>query len=228
MIRRTLLLVAAAALMSLAVPATAGIALTQHGAISRSTAAGHVTRTSTSWVSPVTHTGRIKAGYSIVARYGHATCEPGSDTGINAYRCGVKNGVIDPCWIQTGPAKGHHVLCLTKPWSRKVIQLTWKPAGNEALTPGSVKALLGVRMADGKLCVDAQGAHDTFAGKTVNFFCTKDTELIGYPTVHRRVWTIREATHDANFKDTKLGKVVAVAHGWYGRASISFGKKRQG
>jgi hypothetical protein len=227
MIRRTALFVVTAALMLLAVPAAAGNAVTHHRATARSTAAAHVRLTSTSWVSPVTRTGRIKSGYSIVARYGHATCEPGSDTGINAYRCGVKNGVIDPCWIQTGPAKGHHVLCVTKPWSRKVIQLTWQPTGNEALPAGSNKALLGLRLADGKLCVDAQGAHDTFAGKTVNFFCTKDTELIGYPTVHRRVWQIREAIHDATVNDTKLGKVVAVSHGWYGRASISFGKKRK-
>jgi hypothetical protein len=225
MIRRTALVVAAAGLMALAGPAVAGSAVTHDGATSLSTAPVHLTRTSTSWVSPVTRKGRIKVGYTIVARHSHATCEPGSDTGISAYRCSFRNSVIDPCWIQTGPSPSHHVLCVTKPWSRKVIQLTWKPAGNEALTPGSVKVLLGVRMADGKLCVDAQGAHDTFAGKTVNFFCTKDTELIGYPTVHRRVWQIREATHDANFRDTKLGKIVAVAHGWYGRASISFGKK---
>jgi hypothetical protein len=224
MIRRAALTTTTAALMLIGVPVATGNAAARDDQTARPAATVHVTRTTTSSVSPVTRSGRIKPGYTVTARYGHARCEPGSDTGINAYRCSVKNSVIDPCWIQTGPPAGHQVLCVTKPWSHKAIQLTWKPTGDEALPAGSFKALLGLRMADGKLCIDAQGAHDTFAGKTVNFYCTKDTELIGYPAVHRRVWHVREAIHDARFQTTTLGKVVAVAHGWYGRASISFGK----
>jgi hypothetical protein len=179
-----------------------------------------VSRTVTSYYSPVTPAGAKKPGYTVKARHGGGTCEPGSDTGLNVYRCFAGDFVYDPCWVETG-SRADHVLCASAPWSHRVTQLTWKPSGNESLSSTtSTKALFGLRMADGKRCVAAQGAHSIFHGKTVNFYCNKNTSLLGLPNQHQTVWRMREAVEKSG--KTTLGKRVAVAHGWYGRASISF------
>jgi hypothetical protein len=164
-------------------------------------------------VSPVTSAGIAVRGYRVTSRAAGASCEPGSEAIGQAYRCFAGNVVYDPCW----PAKtaSPAVLCVADPWLRTAAELKVSSAlGAIPATGSSAGEPWGVQLASGQRCVLAQGAHNEFRGRVVDYYCTPGLALLRGLNRKPATWT----AHSVLTKAGKLagGPVEQIELAWYG------------
>jgi hypothetical protein len=174
-------------------------------------------RTVVTHVRPVSSHGNLLPGYSITARHNHAKCSAGSDTTHNTYRCFAGNGVYDPCWVQSTKSL---VVCLSAPWSFRLVQLKVKHYSNAGRTTKSSKTPWGVQLANGVQCGLADGATTLIAGKRLSYFCSHVKDVL-YGGVNRsgRTWTIRRATPKGHHGRYRKAGRVNLTKAWFGLAS---------
>jgi hypothetical protein len=169
-------------------------------------------------VTPESATDTLKPGYSVGFHRAGVTCE-GSEVLPGDYRCGGSLGVFDPCWADattTLPA----VSCLFQPWSHDVFRLELtQPLGAPNAT-GTAVYVWGMQLSSGQRCLAFQGAHGSFDGQPINYYCPSDPalSLLGRPDARHPTWRIRELNSDAR-GDQRYGPSVAIAIAWFGLPS---------
>jgi len=169
------------------------------------------------YVAPVDANAQPLAGVSVSLDV-RGKCEPGSDSVPGpVYRCfDVGNSILDPCWADH--AEVGSVLCLEAPWSQTVVKLDTGiplPPNNEPV-PTSQSHPWGVRLASGETCLAAQGAHDRFRGRVVDYACGKRYRLVLLRGMHHshEPWSFDSAI----WTGTKYvaGRRQAVRVAWFG------------
>jgi hypothetical protein len=169
-------------------------------------------------VTPETATDTLKPAYYVGFHRAGVTCEDRSDVLPGDYRCGGRLGVFDPCWADattTLPA----VSCLFEPWSHEVFRLVL----NQPLAapdPGGAVYVWGMQLSSGQRCLAFQGAHSSFDGQPVNYYCPSDPalSLVGRPDARQSAWRIRELYTDPQGHQ-RFGPRVAIAIAWFGLPS---------
>jgi hypothetical protein len=144
------------------------------------------------------------------------SCESGSDSVGNAevYRCMSANDIYDPCWADAAGG----VLCMESPWATSVVHLAAPgvPPGVDVSTT-DLGVPWGVELSMGAQCLAAQGAHDTFDGQTVDYYCTggtiKNLELLRGVDRTNPYWTYQTAYYNSSGKFA--GPTVTVATAWF-------------
>lgn len=195
----------------------AGVAL----AAAASGFAASATATKVVYVAPVDAQGRQLPSITVlVATKG--SCEAGSDSVPGpVYRCfNDDNNVLDPCWAARGlfPATSHRsVLCMEYPWVPYVVRLDTAglPASTQAV-PKSLSFPWGVKLANGENCLAAQGAHDNYKGRVVDYYCGRTFRLVLLRGIHQssEPWTFDSAIW--NGKSYSPGPNEPVRIAWYG------------
>jgi hypothetical protein len=183
------------------------------------------TATKVVYVAPVDRRGRPAAS-DIVTETVTGSCEEGSDVVAGpVYRCLANpgpadrhGGIADPCMAAVYDEKPTRtVLCMLDPWSRDVVKIVTRglPKSPGPFAPGLTDPL-GVRLTTGQDCLAAQGAHDEYRGRAVDYYCT------GHPTLEllrgahqsREPWTFDSVT-DTPSGDHRPAPPVSVATAWY-------------
>ena len=174
------------------------------------------TATKVIYVAPVNSAGQPLAGLGVAAAVqGH--CEPGSDSVPGpVYRCFSGNKVIDPCWADS--ALPGSVLCMQRPWERTVLRLdTEQPLEpSSEPVPRGLGFPWGVKLANGERCVAAQGAHDQFRGRVVDYGCGTRFHLVLLRGMHkaREPWSFDSAIWTGSRYVPGPRETVRTA--WYG------------
>jgi hypothetical protein len=201
MARRSLLLVAS-------------IAIVAAGALGAS--ASGASTTTVIYVAPVNQSGQPLPGLrTFLDVRGHF--EPGSDSVAGpTYRCFEANSILDPCWADGAHAGS--VLCMEEPWSETVVQLDTGhrlPASNYPV-PKSLGYPWGVKLANGEKCLAAQGAHDMFRRRVVDYSCGHRFHLVLLRAMHRSLepWSFDSAVWTGQGYVAGPRETVKVA--WYG------------
>ena len=173
------------------------------------------------YVAPVDASGHQLPNITVlVATKG--SCEPGSDAVPGpVYRCfNDDNNVLDPCWAAKGllqEAKGRSVLCMTYPWLPYVVRLDIHGLQPTTQTvPKSLGFPWGVKLENGQDCLAAQGAHDQYRGRVVDYYCGHQFRLVLLRGMHRarEPWTFDSAIW--NGKSYSKGPTEPVQAAWYG------------
>jgi hypothetical protein len=169
-------------------------------------------------VSPETAADTLKPSYNVQFHRAGASCEDRSDVLPGDYRCGGALGVFDPCWADattTLPA----VSCLFQPWSHEVYRLVLT---TPLAAPNPVGAVYvwGMQLTSGQRCLAFQGAHGSFDGEPINYYCPQDSalSLAGRPDATRAAWRIREVYTDAQGHE-RFGRSETIAVAWFGLPS---------
>lgn len=173
------------------------------------------------YVAPVDAQGRQLPSITVlVATKG--SCEAGSDSVPGpVYRCfNDDNNVLDPCWAARGLflEKGHRsVLCMSYPWVPYVVRLDTPglPVSTQPV-PKSLSFPWGVQLVNGENCLAAQGAHDTYKGRVVDYYCGRTFRLVLLRGIHQssEPWTFDSAIW--NGKTYSPGQPEPVRIAWYG------------
>jgi hypothetical protein len=202
-------------------------ALTVAVGLALATANGLATPAATKvvYVAPVDPSGKALPS-DIVLISTKGSCEPGSDSVPGpVYRCfNDDNTVLDPCWAVTsgllGPSPHHRsVLCMPWPWSWIVVRLdstTALPASTQPVPPGT-SFPWGVHLANGENCLAAQGAHDQYRGRVVDYYCGSTFRLVLLRGMHQTTepWTFDSAIWSG--KSYSPGPTETVRIAYYGR-----------
>lgn len=165
-------------------------------------------------VSPVTAAGSRVAGYRITARAAHAQCSAGSEAIGQAYRCFAGNAVYDPCWAVQ--AASPTVLCVADPWLRTAAELRVSSALGH-IPPeggGGPAEPWGIQLASGQRCTLAQGAHGTFDGRVVDYYCTPSLSLLRGLDRRSATWTADSVVSKSGKLSRGPAEQIAIA--WYG------------
>ncbi len=172
--------------------------------------------TKVTYVAAVDSSGRPLSSLRIFLDVrGH--CESGSDSVPGpTYRCFEANSILDPCWADRSHAGS--VLCMEQPWSTTVVQLDTGhrlPASNYPV-PKSLRYPWGVQLANGERCLAAQGAHDTFRGRVVDYGCGHHFHLVLLRGMHqtREPWSFDSAIWTGRKYLVRPTETVKIA--WYG------------
>jgi hypothetical protein len=171
------------------------------------------------YVAPVDSHGRPLPDLKIFIDV-RGMCEPGSDSVPGpVYRCfDVGNSVLDPCWADRNQAGS--VLCMFEPWSQTVVELDTKglPASSQPV-PKSLSYPWGVKLANGEKCLAAQGAHDQYRGRVIDYSCGKKFRLVllGGIDQSQEPWTFDSAMWTG--KKYIPGPAETVRIAWYGGPS---------
>jgi hypothetical protein len=173
--------------------------------------------------APVDASYRPRAGLRIVYG-GVATCEPGSDSVGNAYRCFAGNLIHDPCWTDAASSVPS-VLCQYRPWESTAVRLTLRESGlapfYEPSAPVGRYEPWAVQLSTGERCVAAQGAHDSFRGRVVDYGCQSRSGREGNRYLLRGiqrshgVWRISSATYHRAGNRYSPGPILRIATAWY-------------
>jgi hypothetical protein len=152
------------------------------------------------------------------------SCGAGSDSVGNAYRCFAGHGVYDPCWYASPDGAAPSVVCQSTPWDSTVTRFSLPQGGvGPFLSAGpSIDDMQpwGVKLATGERCVAAQGAHDSFGRRVVDYFCgdvrsrSPRVLLRGIDRSHK-VWSVASAFYDAAKGRYARGATVRVETAWY-------------
>ena len=171
-------------------------------------------RTQQVHVSPVTAAGARVAGFRVTSRAAHAQCSAGSEAIGQAYRCFAGNTVYDPCWAEK--AASPTVLCVAEPWLHTAARLqVSSPLGPiPAEGGGGPGEPWGLQLASGQRCVLAQGAHGTFDGKVVDYYCTPSLSLLRGLDRGSASWTARSVIDKSGRLSS--GRTEQIAIVWYG------------
>jgi hypothetical protein len=180
-------------------------------------------------VSPVTSAGAAVRGYRVTSHAAGASCEPGSEAIGQAYRCFAGNGVYDPCWAEK--AATPTVLCVADPWLHTAAELKVSsplsaiPSESGASTgqpstgqPGTGQSWAGepwgVQLTSGQRCLLAQGAHNSFHGQVIDYYCTSSLSLLRGLDHAPATWTARSVL--AKSGQLASGPAEKIAIAWYG------------
>lgn len=152
-----------------------------------------------------------------------ASCESGSDSvgNVEVYRCFAGNGIYDPCWADSAGG----VLCMASPWASSVVHLAVAavPPGVDVTSP-NLDYPWGVELTSGSRCVAAQGAHDNFEGKVIDYGCTGGSpsglSLLRGVSRTTAYWTYQTVT--SNGSELVAGPQATVSTAWFaGPAPVS-------
>ena len=203
-----------------AVPVTQATAGTRGGPAAaglRATTA--VARTRLIDVRPVTARSQPRPGLKVGVAAKPATCEPGSDSVGNAYRCFAGDDVYDPCWADETGGRPASVVCQSAPWQHTVIRLRLKTGLGPFLSaprPREVRFPWGVQLTDGTRCLAAQGAHGTALGRVIEYGCDHSSLLLlGTMSTRDGVGRFATATYDQRANTFASGPSVTVRTAWY-------------
>ncbi len=170
------------------------------------------------YVAPVDGKGNPMTSLT-VSTVVRGSCEDGSDVvSLKVYRCFFANYVADPCWAVTDqkpPLKS--ALCMEQPWAKTIVRVDTQglPSGNTS-EPINLDFPWGVQLTTGLKCLALQGAHDIYAGQTVNYSCGHSgTSLLGRIDRTGSLWSFESA--DWNGTNYVLGTTVHVEVAWYAK-----------
>lgn len=200
-----------------------GVVLMITGAIASSVsgAAAGQNATRVIYVAPVNASGHQLPNITVlVATKG--SCEPGSDSVPGpVYRCfNDDNDILDPCWSARGllqESKNDSVLCMPDPWAPYAVRLdTHGLPSTTQPVPRSLSFPWAVKLANGQNCLAAQGAHDQYRGRVVDYNCGRTFRLVLLRGLHRATepWTFDSAIW--NGKSYSKGPTEIVRIAWYG------------
>jgi hypothetical protein len=170
--------------------------------------------------SPVDSGGMPLAGLDVVQGGTATTCEAGSDTVGNAYRCFAGNDVYDPCWTDSTDPATPAALCLEQPWDTQATQLTLSQGGLppflQAPAPLDLDFPWGVQLSSGAHCLAVQGSHDDDNGTIVDYSCDRNGQVLlrGVDRTQPQ-WTYSSAYFNASTDDYASGPTVRVTEAWY-------------
>jgi len=170
-------------------------------------------------VAPVDLNGRLMPGFSVKEQL-NGECETGSDAFSRAYRCFAGNHIYDPCWAYreaTGPA----VLCLEQPWATTATRLNLQAPLDllgDAVT-GSNKVPWGMQLVDGRRCLLAQGTHDVFDGRVVDYACDNTIVILRGIDTSRPSWVATTARFVSGHYEPAGNRNVRTA--WFGRPDLT-------
>jgi hypothetical protein len=165
-------------------------------------------------VSAVDSQGNLATGLQVTQTVGHANCEPGSEAIGAAYRCFAGNFVYDPCWADAQAATPA-VLCLEAPWSHDVTEL--KPAGGLAPLSGDGGGSVppwGLQLSGGQQCILEQGAHDSFDGRVVDYYCGPHLVVLRGLDMTSAQWRAQTALYGSSHYT--IGPAEGIAIAWFG------------
>jgi pimeloyl-ACP methyl ester carboxylesterase len=167
-------------------------------------------------VSPVTSAGDLKSGFTVKATVGGATCLAVSEAIGAGYRCFAEHGVYDPCWAETTNPSQPAVLCMFEPWEHQVTRLlSAQPL--EPLppnTPDTDAFPWGLTLTGGQQCRAAQGAHDQFNGRTVDYSCSGELYVLRGLDRRQPLWQAQTARYTGGYS---LGPEMTITRAWYGQ-----------
>jgi hypothetical protein len=176
------------------------------------------------FVAPVDRTGRPLPS-DVVTKTVRGGCEAGSDVVAGpVYRCftapfkGYPGGAVaDPCMAAVyGRTPTDTVLCMELPWSPDVLRILTKglpkspgPFSRNLVFP------LGVQLTTGQDCLAAQGAHDTYRDRVVDYYCRGRPTLELLRGVHKahEPWTFDSLIETASGR--RVAPPVSVAVAWF-------------
>lgn len=190
------------------------IVLVVTGALGAS--ASGLSATKVIYVAPVNRGGQLLPDLNISLDV-RGNCEPGSDSVPGpVYRCFEANSILDPCWAERSHPGS--VLCTQEPWSKTVVQLDTGhrlPTSNTPV-PKSLRYPWGVKLANGEECLAAQGAHDMFRGRVVDYSCGHAFHLVLLRGVHQshEPWSFDSAIWTG--QSYVAGPSQTVKTAWYG------------
>jgi hypothetical protein len=173
--------------------------------------------TSVRTVSPVDASGQLKAGYQVVRRLRHATCQAGSYmTGV-ADRCATPAAgavVLDPCWPTAAPDT---FICQAKPWDRKVVQLHVPQPVSGGAGAHHQGLPWGMRLGATVRCLLDPGSVRRLYGHALLYHCSRHRDVFG--PLHRsgQHWTAhvyRTGAHTPTGYRSLGWQSVRIA--WYG------------
>jgi hypothetical protein len=211
------------AITTIVIVSSAAIALTlpavAHAAMKRgvaSTMARHRAATATVHVRPTDKNGHRLARYRVSERHDNAECLGGSEAVVGAFRCFAGNVVYDPCWMQHSASVA--VLCPLSPWSHKVVrlrisQLDSYPEDRNGNFPW------GIRLANGYHCVAAQGTHDRFHGRVVDYVCSHRVALLRPINRRHKSWTVHTIVYNKDFSRQRRGPIRHIRQAIVGKKS---------
>ena len=171
-------------------------------------------------VAPVQANGQPKAGETIVNGGTAQSCEAGSDTAVQAYRCFVHNEVYDPCWLDNADPAQASVLCQEHPWDTRATLFKVASGGLGPFFGPAQQINLdfpwGVQLATGEQCVAVQGTHDSYEGKAVDYACGNNYSHVLLRTLNRSSpqWTYQSAYFNGS-TGYNPGPLEHVTTAWY-------------
>jgi hypothetical protein len=156
----------------------------------------------------------------LVATKGSCEAGSGSVPGVVSSCFNDDNNVLDPCWAARGlylETNQRSVLCMSYPWVPYVVQLDTSglPRSTQPV-PKSLSFPWGVQLANGEDCLAAQGAHDDYRGRVVDYHCGRTFRLVLLRGIHQasEPWTFDSAIW--NGKNYTAGPTEPVRIAWYG------------
>jgi len=141
--------------------------------------------------SPLDAHNRLAAGFTIQHRYGDANCESGSPTTGTAYQCfspQSAQGIFNSCWVQ---AQRKYVICLVKPWMRKVVRLHVTRGFGDSNGFLHAHTPWGLRIGQHTRCLVDLGSVHSAQGHAITYTCNKRVVLAGPVRRGSAVWRIR-------------------------------------
>jgi len=182
----------------------------------------HPTTTTTTKVveyRPVDTKGVPLAGLQVVDG-GYASCEAGSDSVGNTYRCFAGNAIYDPCWTDNADPSTPAVLCQADPWDREATRLTVSGGGLEPFLgpyPPDLDFPWGVQLSTGEQCIALLGAHDSYNGTVVDYACgsTQKHVLLRGVNQAEPQWTFKTAYYKVGTNSYTPGPTAYVVTAWY-------------
>lgn len=171
--------------------------------------------TRVSYAAPVDMLGHPVPGLSVAAAVS-GSCESGSDSigNVEVYRCIAGNSIYDPCWADAAGG----VLCMETPWVTSVQHLSAAGVTSGVnVTTTDLDYPWGVELTSGARCVAAQGAHDTFESKTIDYYCSgggqSGLSLLRGVNRSTPYWTYQTVVH--NGSSAAAGPAVSVVSAWF-------------
>lgn len=107
----------------------------------------------------------------------------------NAWRCGVKNIIYDPCFSVS--AQADYMICAADPAgdTRGLKAMLAHPLPAPGPYSNGIQAWK-MRLSDGSVCSSAPGATGQFGGERLNYYCTNGWWIVGSPRIGS-VWMVR-------------------------------------
>lgn len=160
-------------------------------------------------VSPVAVDGVPSSNYT-VTKIRDGTCWGSSDLITGAYRCGVGNGIYDPCWATNSPTP--MVLCLIEPWSRDLTQLMLGTSLPLARASRS-QLLIGLGLSNGQRCVRADGAPPEVNGRPAVYVCGPRVSALQDINKSKPQWRVQ--TVDLRGYRYVMGPTERITVAWF-------------
>lgn len=166
--------------------------------------------------------GGLNVGLAVTARE-EGSCFAGSSAAAtrgDAWRCGVGNGIVDPCFADPfmAPGDGGVLYCAESPFAGDVIELTLTEplsaeGGNEPvpLQGGDQAGILpwALELANGEQCTLLTGATAPIAGLRLNYGCESGASVLGDIDHSQPLWVVNYLADEGYATN-----LVGVAAAW--------------